>query len=87
MPVKPEVFKAKMPLKQGEKYSYPLTSYDQIILENGERWNGQQSGTVTSINGITPDESGNVVLEGEANFTTVNAETITANKIIGAVYM
>ena len=76
-----------MPLKQGEKYYYPLTSYDQIILENGERWNGQQSGTVTSINGIAPDESGNVVLEGDANFTTVNADTIVANKIVGAVYM
>lgn len=26
MSEKPEVFKAKMPLKQGEKYYYPLTS-------------------------------------------------------------
>lgn len=86
MSEKPEVFKAKMPLKQGEKYYYPLTSYDQIILENGERWNGRQVGAITSINGVKPDQDGNLVLGGDATFNEIEAEVIVAKKIIGAVY-
>ena len=35
-----KVYKAKMPIQQDGKYYYPLTSYDQIIMPNGEYWDG-----------------------------------------------
>lgn len=28
------------PIQLGEDYIYPLTSYDQIVMENGKRWDG-----------------------------------------------
>lgn len=119
-----------MPLRQGDKYYYPVTTHDQIILANGERWNGEISTTVSSINGkfgeiilravdvgaraidwvpqirdipnlteelaervktvnsVPVDENGNVSLDGtDAAFNDVTANVVTANKIIGAVYM
>jgi len=33
-------YKPQSPLKKGNNYVYPLTTYDQIILKNGERWTG-----------------------------------------------
>jgi hypothetical protein len=35
-----ETFKPQSPLKYKGKGFYPLTSYDQIILANGDRWGG-----------------------------------------------
>lgn len=32
------------PLKLGEDHIYPLTTYDQIILPDGSRWNGESVG-------------------------------------------
>lgn len=32
--------KPQAPLRQGENYVYPVTTYDQIVMPNGERWNG-----------------------------------------------
>lgn len=32
--------KPQSPLKQGEDYIYPVTTYDQVITPTGERWNG-----------------------------------------------
>ena len=32
--------KPQSPLKLGENHIYPLTTYDQIILEDGSRWDG-----------------------------------------------
>lgn len=31
----------KTTLKKKDKYLYPTTYYDQIILSNGERWDGK----------------------------------------------
>ena len=42
--------KPQSPIKNGEDHIYPLTTYDQIILEDGSRWNGE---AVESINGKT----------------------------------
>ena len=33
--------KPQSPIKNGEDYIYPLTTYDQVILENGNRWDGK----------------------------------------------
>lgn len=35
------VYKAKKPFKQDGKYYYPITSHDQIIMPDGNRWDGQ----------------------------------------------
>ena len=32
--------KPQSPLKLGENHIYPLTTYDQIILDDGSRWDG-----------------------------------------------
>ena len=39
------VFKAQSPLKNNNTLFYPLTTYDQIILPNNERWDGSLSQT------------------------------------------
>lgn len=35
-----DVYKAKMPIKQDSNYYYPITTFDQIILPDGSRWDG-----------------------------------------------
>ena len=35
-------YKPQSPIKNGEDYIYPLTTYDQIITSDGSRWNGKQ---------------------------------------------
>lgn len=35
-----DVYKAKMPIKQDSNYYYPITTFDQIILPDGTRWDG-----------------------------------------------
>lgn len=35
--------KPQSPIKRGQDYLYPLTTYDQIIMNDGSRWNGQQT--------------------------------------------
>lgn len=57
-------YKLQSPLKLGADYVYPLTSYDQIILADGTRWNGKSlddsaylpltGGTLTAASGATP---------------------------------
>lgn len=34
------VYKAKMPFKQEGNYYYPITTFDQIILPDNNRWDG-----------------------------------------------
>ena len=53
-----EVYKNKMPLKQGDYYFYPLTTYDQVQLPEGITWEGIFAGgggssAVLSVNGQT----------------------------------
>lgn len=35
------VYKAKKPFKQDGKHYYPITTHDQIIMPDGNRWDGQ----------------------------------------------
>lgn len=39
------------PIKSGEDFIYPLTSYDQIIMEDGSRWDG----TIVGFNTVKVD--------------------------------
>ena len=32
--------KPQSPIKNGQDHIYPLTTYDQIIMPDGSRWNG-----------------------------------------------
>lgn len=41
--------KPQSPLKKGEDHIYPLTTYDQIIMANGSRWDGKSSSGSASI--------------------------------------
>lgn len=34
-------YKPQSPIKNGENYIYPLTTYDQVIMPDGTRWNGE----------------------------------------------
>lgn len=35
------VYKAKKPFRQDGKHYYPITTHDQIIMPDGNRWDGQ----------------------------------------------
>ena len=63
--------KPQSPIRNGDEHIYPLTTYDQIILEDGTRWNGKTIG----------DNEGALVLDptGEETETVVpvNAETFS----------
>lgn len=57
--------KLQKPLKDKDGSFYPLTTYDQIIMPDNSRWNGQISeaeGTIKSVANKQPDENGNVDL-------------------------
>lgn len=41
-----KVYKAKMPIQQDGNYYYPITSYDQIVMPDGNRWDGVSGGDV-----------------------------------------
>lgn len=43
--------KPQSPITNGEDHIYPLTTYDQVIMPDGSRWNG--SSGVTSVCGKT----------------------------------
>lgn len=43
--------KPQYPLKNGDNYIYPVTTHDQILLDDGSRWDGDVG--VTSVNGET----------------------------------
>ena len=58
------VLKPKIPISQDGTYYYPLTSYDQIIMPDGNEWNGK-----ITINNQEPSSSGNF---------TINASNIGA---------
>lgn len=32
--------KPENPMKKGDDYIYPITTYDQIVMSNGEKWDG-----------------------------------------------
>lgn len=40
------IYKPQSPIEKGEHYIYPLTTYDQIIMPDGSRWNGEITDTV-----------------------------------------
>ena len=56
-----EFLKPQQPIRDGDDYILPITSYDQIIMPDGEsRWDGSVGGKVKTINGIAPDSNGNI---------------------------
>lgn len=59
-------FKPQSPLKKGSDHIYPLTTYDQIIMEDGSRWNGKADGD------LSVDTTG--ATQGEPNL--VNADQL-----------
>ena len=58
--------KLQKPLKDKEGSFYPLTTYDQIIMPDNSRWNGEISGNnggdATTLNGMTFEELKKAIL-------------------------
>ena len=55
----------KVPLKDKTGYFYPITSYNQIIMPNGNFWNGESSGSggdAVTLNGMTFEELKKAIL-------------------------
>ena len=55
--------KPQSPIKNGENHIYPLTTYDQVIMPDGSRWNGEASGLDESViaNNLTTVDEGYVL--------------------------
>ena len=55
--------KPQSPLKLGEDHIYPLTTYDQILMPDGSRWNGKSGGLNADViaNNLTTTEEGYVL--------------------------
>lgn len=53
--------KPQSPIKNGEDHVYPLTTYDQIIMSDGSRWDGVVS-DVTAVSAVN-GQTGNVTLK------------------------
>ena len=54
--------KPQSPLMLGENGILPLTSYDQIIMPDGTRWNGALGGTYKAGIGIVISDDGVISL-------------------------
>lgn len=66
--------KPQYPLKNGDNYLYPVTTHDQILLDDGSRWDGDVG--VTSINGET----------GATNLTYADVGAAAASHTHDGVY-
>ena len=84
-----EYLRPQIPLEIDGKYIYPLTTYNQIIMPDGSRWQGE-SYPVTSVNGQTGDVSilfdssnatslGGVDASVYQDFMTKKTHTVTVN--------
>lgn len=56
--------KPQAPLKYKGDHIFPVTTYDQIIMRDGSRWNGYAESPASLIGKLksTHDEDGNVTL-------------------------
>ena len=89
------VFKAQSPLKNNNTLFYPLTTYDQIIMPDGTRWNGIASSggnsgnvgdTINYNQIIMPDGSfwdGKTIGVDLTNINSGEASNINANLLNG----
>ena len=57
------------PLKLGEDHIYPLTTYDQIIMKDGSRWNGK----------VAPGGGGSGELDVELEGEPIDGEIVVLN--------
>lgn len=67
--------KPQTPLMLGENSVLPLTSYDQIILPNGKRWNGK-----TNIENLTYDKI--IMPDGTYWDGTTGVKNVTYDQIL-----
>lgn len=51
--------KPQSPIKNGEDYIYPLTTHDQVILSNGNRWSG--STAVADLDPLAGAQEGSII--------------------------
>lgn len=69
-----KVTKPQSPIRNGDEGIYPLTTYDQIIMPDGSRWNG----VVVEDGMLDPNRVPVVDMEGTPSETVVpiNAQTL-----------
>lgn len=61
-------YKPQSPIKNGEDHIYPLTTYDQIIMPDGTRWNGEASSGSGSGEDVTLEQLGILATAEELNY-------------------
>ena len=60
-------YKPQSPLVMNGEGIFPLTTYDQIILANGERWDGKLGVPVEFVPALTTgNEIGTLTIDGKA---------------------
>ena len=67
-----EFLKPQSPLRKGEAYIYPLTTADQVILENNSRLNAALEDIKDKIENINFDNIGGIDLSGYATKEDLN---------------
>lgn len=76
------VQKATNPFKQDSNYYYPITTYDQIIMPDGNRWEGVISDNlITTVGPITIAQSAWTSVSGGWKYT-YSSSAITANMAV-----
>lgn len=73
--------KPQSPLKLGEDHIYPLTTYDQILMSDGSRWDGKTAEASSTLPTPTVNDVGKILrVNAEGKYELVlllNAEEAT----------
>ena len=73
---------ATVPFKQDNNYYYPITKYDQIIMPNGQRWEGVISNNlIATVGPITINQSDWIEYNGGWKYT-YDSHTIGSNMAV-----
>ena len=74
--------KPQSPILYKNDYIYPLTTYDQIILADGSRWDGTAVSNSRTINGHSLSEDVVLTAEDLGNVVLKTGDTMTGNLYI-----
>lgn len=73
-------YKPQSPIKNGEDYIYPLTVHDQIIMPDGNRWDGKTFDETIVVNNVTTTAEG-FILDARQGQVLNNLITQTASNL------
>lgn len=73
-------YKPQSPLIMNGEGIFPLTTYDQVILANGERWDGKLGVPVEFVPALTAgNEIGTLTIDGKATKLYYQGSSVTLN--------